>query len=65
MKKLLFIVPLMAATLSTTGCGQRTRQGLTIAIDSDTIVLPKPQVIEADSTPAVADSDSLSKELLL
>ena len=65
MKKLLFIVPLMAATLATTGCGQSTGQGLTIAIDSDTIVLPKPQVIEADSTPAVADSDSLSKELLL
>lgn len=59
MKKLLFVVPLMAAGFAVTGCGLQGRSNLTIAIDSDTIVIPKPEA-EPELIPVVADSDSLA-----
>ena len=58
MKKLLILIPLMAATMATTGCNPHGRHSLPIALDSDTIVIPKPKVVEPQLPPAAADSDS-------
>lgn len=63
MRKILFTLPLMAAGFAATGCGSGGKHTLSIALDSDTIVIDQPVKEEPELIPVVADSDSLPKVL--